>query len=470
MHMKQSSNSNPAKHLKNGINYIMKDEKTEHGIWIGGNAGSSPDEVYQTFLDTKKEYGKLDGRQGYHFVISFKEDADEETIYKIMGDFCKEYLGDSYDYVYAIHNDTKHPHAHVIFNSVSRTTGLKYHYKKGDWEKYIQTVTDKVCQKYGFSKFEYEGGEHKNYGEWLRERSGKRIWKKIIKNDIDSVIPGVQSYQELLNVLVEKGYKLRSGKSKYHEEYLSITPAEGGNAVRSYQLGKGYQLEEIKKRIDNKSKVNAFKPDRAIYSPKMKAAYNHNGYVPKRRVYITPYQFYYIKRYCKNSVLYQYQNKRNYNDIRETEDVARTCRYLIRNGIRTGSELLEREEALKNKLTDLHIQRSSLYRNGLSPEEIRAVIQYQSLLKEQKEAVANDNDLAGEVCQDELERIENKYQIEFLQILKAERDTQLKDIRNDIKAAVVEEKIIRKMKESENKTHKIKGDIRWKNTPTQPKK
>lgn len=116
MHMKQSAKGNPAAHLKNGIQYIMQKEKTDGGIWIGGNAGTAPDEVLQTFLDTKKDYGKPDGRQGYHFVISFKEDAAPEQVYQIMGEFCKEYLGDQYDFVYAVHTDTSHPHAHVIFN------------------------------------------------------------------------------------------------------------------------------------------------------------------------------------------------------------------------------------------------------------------------------------------------------------------------------------------------------------------
>ena len=73
MHMKQSGSRKPSRHLKNGIEYIMKENKTEGGQWIGGNAGSTPKEVYQTMLDTKEEYGKKSGRQGYHFVISFKK-------------------------------------------------------------------------------------------------------------------------------------------------------------------------------------------------------------------------------------------------------------------------------------------------------------------------------------------------------------------------------------------------------------
>ncbi|BFK89317.1 relaxase/mobilization nuclease domain-containing protein [Blautia coccoides] len=41
-----------------------------------------------------------------------------------MQEFCQEYLGENYDYVFTVHTDSAHIHAHVIFNSVSRLTGL----------------------------------------------------------------------------------------------------------------------------------------------------------------------------------------------------------------------------------------------------------------------------------------------------------------------------------------------------------
>lgn len=57
-----------AAHLKNCISYIMNPDKTE-GM-VGGNAGTTPQEVYRVMIDTKQEWEKEGGRQGYHFVIS----------------------------------------------------------------------------------------------------------------------------------------------------------------------------------------------------------------------------------------------------------------------------------------------------------------------------------------------------------------------------------------------------------------
>ena len=123
------------KHLSNSIRYIMNPKKTEDGKWIGGNAGVTSDEVYQMMMDTKMDWDKLEGRQGYHFVISFKPgEATEEIAYQVLKEFCEEYLGDNYDYVFSIHNDHDHMHGHIVFNSVNRISGYKYRYENGDWE------------------------------------------------------------------------------------------------------------------------------------------------------------------------------------------------------------------------------------------------------------------------------------------------------------------------------------------------
>ena len=51
-------------HLKNSIEYILNDKKTEDGTWIGSNCGTTSQESYEAMIETKKEYGKEWGRRG----------------------------------------------------------------------------------------------------------------------------------------------------------------------------------------------------------------------------------------------------------------------------------------------------------------------------------------------------------------------------------------------------------------------
>ena len=69
-HVKERKSGNPNAGLYNCIDYILNPDKTEER-YIGGNAGSTTQEVYNRMMATKQEFRKLDGRQCYHFIISF---------------------------------------------------------------------------------------------------------------------------------------------------------------------------------------------------------------------------------------------------------------------------------------------------------------------------------------------------------------------------------------------------------------
>ena len=90
LHIKERKQGNPSAGLYACIRYILDDEKTENQIWVGGNCGTEVQEIYQTMMDTKRDFEKLDGRQGYHFVLSFaKNESSEEQVYQITRESVK---------------------------------------------------------------------------------------------------------------------------------------------------------------------------------------------------------------------------------------------------------------------------------------------------------------------------------------------------------------------------------------------
>ena len=83
-----------AKHLANAISYITKDYKTENGMYVSGY-NCLPETALKQMLNTKRRYNKMEGRQGYHIIISFEEAADtvdKDVAMKIIGKFVEEYL------------------------------------------------------------------------------------------------------------------------------------------------------------------------------------------------------------------------------------------------------------------------------------------------------------------------------------------------------------------------------------------
>lgn len=156
LHMKQAKSGYMAKHLANGLQYIMDPEKTGGGRYISGS-GCIPENALAQMLETKRHFGKKDKRQAYHFIISFeKGEVTEETAFQVLGKFVEEYLGADYEAVYAVHNDTDHIHGHIIFNSVRCTDGRKYDYPKGEWEHRIQPLVNRLCKEHGLSVLDME--------------------------------------------------------------------------------------------------------------------------------------------------------------------------------------------------------------------------------------------------------------------------------------------------------------------------
>ena len=132
LHMKDCGGHFHGKHLKSSLDYIMNPEKTQNGRLIGG-INCQPDTAFEQMKETKRKFRKIDKRQGYHLILSFKEDeADPDTAFEITQKFVAEYLAKDYEVVFVVHDNTENVHSHIVFNSVSFVDGKKYRYKKGD--------------------------------------------------------------------------------------------------------------------------------------------------------------------------------------------------------------------------------------------------------------------------------------------------------------------------------------------------
>ena len=74
----------------------------------------------------KQFYDKLDGRQMYHYILSFPSSVqDPHKVYEIGMEIMHTFFKD-YQTVFAVHEDTDNLHIHFVFNSVSYVTGKKW--------------------------------------------------------------------------------------------------------------------------------------------------------------------------------------------------------------------------------------------------------------------------------------------------------------------------------------------------------
>ena len=126
LNIMESEGRNPTTHLKNALEYIQNPDKTEECVLVGG-INCLPDTAFEQMEETKNIFNKTGKRQGYHVIISFspEEKVTAEQAMYVLEHFAKDVLGDDYEAVYAVHTDREHMHGHLIWNSVSMTTGCQ---------------------------------------------------------------------------------------------------------------------------------------------------------------------------------------------------------------------------------------------------------------------------------------------------------------------------------------------------------
>ena len=358
LHMKDSGNSFHARHLKRALDYVMNPEKTQGGRLVGA-INCQADMAFEQMMDTKKQFGKTDKRQGYHIILSFKEDEVEpDRAFEITQKFVAEYLGDAYEAVFVVHDNTDHVHSHIVFNSVSFVDGKKYRYEKGDWAKYIQPITNKLCQEYGLSIIDVEDGskekKHENYKDWSEYREGSFVWADMIKRDLDACILQANDFSGFLELLSEKGYEVKQGK------YLAVRPQGMTRFRRCKTLGENYSQEAIVERIakEDLSFYQSQNEERqaAIVKCYVKRYRRAKMSGLQKRYYAKLYRIGKLKKKPYSQV-WKYKD-----DIRKMHKLQEEYLFLVNHDIHSAEELVSIISSLTDKRKEVSAEKSRIYK------------------------------------------------------------------------------------------------------------
>lgn len=378
LYMKDCGSGFHGRHLKIALEYIMNPEKTQDGRLVGG-MNCQPDTAFEQMKATKRNFGKIDKRQGYHLILSFKEgEVDPDTAYEITQKFVKEYLGKSFEAVYCVHDNTDHVHSHIVFNSVSFIDGRKYRYEKGDWAKEIQPITNRLCEEYGLSTIEIEGDKdekHEHYKEWNEYRDGKFVWSGMLARDIDSCILQSTNFDKFLSLLTEKGYEIKQGK------HLAVKPPGINRFRRCYSLGENYSEQRIKERIISED-LSFYQNMKKESEPELVKCYVKRYRRAKmsglqKRYYAKLYRIGKLKK-KPYSQAWKYKN-----DIKTMQKLQQQYLFLVRHDIHNVVELAATVENLTDKKKEASKEKSRVYR---SREKCKSIFKIAEEMEELKPA------------------------------------------------------------------------------------
>lgn len=433
------------KHLKQALDYIVEEHKTGNGRWVS-SLNCQPENVYEQMKETKVQFGKTDQRQGYHMIISFVEgEVDAETAFEVIGKFAKEYLGQDYEALYAVHDNTEHIHGHIIFNSVSFRTGKKYRYEKGDWAKKIQPITNQLCEEYGLSTIEISEDRAKpseNYKEWNDFRDGKFVWADMIKRDIDACIMQAATYESFLSMLLDMGYGI---KNAYRSEgkHLAIKPMGLTRFRRCKSLGENYTEERIRERIETEN-LSTYRK-----LPKEQGA----GIVWCRikrykRAKLSGVQKKYFARLYRTGLL----KKRPYSqawkyqdDIRKMQKLQEEYLFLVRHEVQTAAGVAAVAENMTDKKKDTSREKSRIFKERARMKPLFDIAAELMELQEMENCYRNGEKLFEKEHKryaELLQKLEKEgYTVEQTEQLKEHYKNEIAKVRDKEKAVAKEERI-----------------------------
>ena len=241
--------------LSKALDYIQNPDKTD-GKMLVSSFGCSYETADIEFEYTLSQALQKGNNLAFHLIQSFEPgEVDYETAHEIGRQLADAVTKGQHEYVLTTHIDKGHVHNHIIFCAVNFVDHHKYNSNKRSYYG-IRNMSDKLCRENGLSVvIPGKGSKGKSYAEYQAEKTGTS-WKGKLKIAVDTLIPQVSSFEELLQRLQAAGYEIKPGK------YVSCRAPGQERFTRLKTLGADYTEEAIRERISGK-RARAAKAPRA---------------------------------------------------------------------------------------------------------------------------------------------------------------------------------------------------------------
>ena len=400
LNIMESEGRNPASHLKNALEYIQNPDKTEECVLMG-SINCLPDTAFEQMEETKNIFHKNSKRQGYHVIISFspEEKVTAEQAMYVLEHFAKDVLGDDYEAVYAVHTDREHMHGHLIWNSVSMTTGKKYNSPKGNWKNHLQPITNKYCDELGLSIMPAEYSRNpKNISrdKWEREMS----MKEIILRDAKMCAYAAGNVEHFKYLMKRLGYVFKKNA------WMEVQAPGFRYYHKLAKLDEMFSEETLRHHVDMPWMAKPY-----FYSSDIRGLH---------RAKLSPFQ---KKFYAKLYRLRIVEQKRFVvGGAKYTEDLKRFHRLqdeyllLVNNDIKSVVELVDFISGQKEKMQQIEGRQKAIYReNSSRKRSIKTEAQYREYqiwhvevqeeldeLKQEKKEIKRQIQLADDIIKEDL--------------------------------------------------------------------
>ena len=428
LNIQESDGRNPASHLKNALEYIQNPDKTEECVLVG-SINCLPDTAFEQMEETKNIFHKTGKRQGYHVIISFspEEKVTAEQAMYVLEHFAKDVLGNDYEAVYAVHTDREHMHGHLIWNSVSMTTGKKYNSPKSNWKNHLQPITNKYCEELGLAIMPAEYSRNpKNISrdKWEKEMS----MKEIILRDAKMCAYAAGNVEHFKYLMKRLGYVFKK------DAWMEVQAPGFRYYHKLAKLDEMFSEETLRHHVDMPWMAKPY-----FYSSDIRGLH---------RAKLSPYQKrFYSKLYRLRIVE---QKRFIVGGAKYTEDLKRFHRLqdeyllLVNNDIKSVVDLVDFISEQEEKIQQIEDRQHEIYRESSSRKRnIKTEAQYRKYqiwhvevqekldeLKQEKRKIKRQLQLADDIIKEDLYTA--YYAVSGKEEIVADRDVEIPGMEEDM--------------------------------------
>lgn len=351
LHMSADFENVVSSHLDNAIDYILQEKKLGK-LHLSGGINCMTSGTYEQMMATKKMFGKTGGRQGYHFILSLKPgEGTPQQMYEIAMKFAERVFHNEYEAVVAVHTDTEKIHAHIVLNSVNMVTGYKFQYKKGDWKRLYQPITNELCAEYGLSIVPAEySKEPSNVPRNEFQKNMK--FHDLIREDCECLLALSEDTAHFIWLLRRLGYAVKEGM------HIAVKVPGMKRFARLDTIDKRYARDRLEQTIAEAQGRKVDFPVRTFNTDKC----YHSALNPY------PKRYYYQMRGIRVVEKYRfgYKAAKYYKDILLLEKLQEEYLFLCDNHIHSFEDLLDYQSNAVDELNQIRSEQQEIYARNAS--------------------------------------------------------------------------------------------------------
>ena len=362
-------------------------------------------------------------------IISFspEEKVTAEQAMYVLEHFAKDVLGDDYEVVYAVHTDREHMHGHLIWNSVSMTTGKKYNSPKSNWKNHLQPITNKYCDELGLAIMPAEYSRNpKNISrdKWEKEMS----MKEIILRDAKMCAYAAGNVEHFKYLMKRLGYVFKK------DAWMEVQAPGFRYYHKLAKLDEMFSEDMLRHHVDMPWMVKPY-----FYSSDIRGLH---------RAKLSPYQKrFYSKLYRLRIVE---QKRFIVGGAKYTEDLKRFHRLqdeyllLVNNDIKSVVDLVDFISEQEEKIQQIEDRQHEIYRESSSRKRnIKTEAQYRKYqiwhvevqekldeLKQEKRKIKRQLQLADDIIKEDLYTA--YYAVSGKEEIVADRDVEIPGMEEDM--------------------------------------